>query len=95
MLALGEGRAPMLSSYPALSLDADHPLAALMQDSGHAPHVAVSFGTEAGLFRRQAFPRSSAGPATSPARTSPRNTSPRKNSSARTGCFWRWAALAA
>ncbi|OAN75754.1 acetylornithine deacetylase (ArgE) [Sulfitobacter sp. EhC04] len=46
-------RGEWLSSYPALSLDAGHPLAALAaQISGRDPLGAVSFGTEAGLFQQ-------------------------------------------
>lgn len=52
--ALGASvRSEWLSSYPALSLEADHPLAALVaQISGKDPLGAVSFGTEAGLFQQ-------------------------------------------
>ena len=43
----------ILSSYPALALDAAAPLAALAAAiSGHVPLGAVSFGTEAGLFQQ-------------------------------------------
>ncbi|GLT11436.1 acetylornithine deacetylase [Sulfitobacter porphyrae] len=54
MAALGPGvRGEWLSTYPALSLEADHPLAALAAHiSGHEPLGAVSFGTEAGLFQQ-------------------------------------------
>jgi acetylornithine deacetylase len=42
-----------LSAYPALSLVADAPLAALLEElTGLAPLPAVSYGTEAGLFQR-------------------------------------------
>ncbi|WEX78959.1 acetylornithine deacetylase [Sinorhizobium numidicum] len=42
-----------LSAYPALSLPADAPLAALLEElTGIAPLPAVSYGTEAGLFQR-------------------------------------------
>ena len=42
-----------LSSYPALALDQETPLAALAEDiSGNKPLGAVSFGTEAGLFQQ-------------------------------------------
>ncbi len=41
-----------LSEYPALSLAADAPLTALMQDlTGIEPLAAVSYGTEAGLYQ--------------------------------------------
>ena len=54
MAALGPGvRGEWLSTYPALSLEADHPLATLAAHiSGHKPLGAVSFGTEAGLFQQ-------------------------------------------
>jgi acetylornithine deacetylase len=40
------------STYPALSLDADAPLARLMEELSGAPTLAaVSFGTEAGLYQ--------------------------------------------
>ncbi|MDD9720733.1 acetylornithine deacetylase [Sulfitobacter sp. PR48] len=54
MAALGPGvRGEWLSTYPALSLEADHPLATLAAHiSGHEPLGAVSFGTEAGLFQQ-------------------------------------------
>jgi acetylornithine deacetylase len=53
LAAMGNGvAAEWLSSYPALALDADHPLAELVAAiSGKAPQRAVSFGTEAGLFQ--------------------------------------------
>lgn len=42
-----------LSAYPALSLSADAPLAALIEElTGLQPLDAVSYGTEAGLFQR-------------------------------------------
>ncbi len=42
-----------LSTYPALSLPADAPLAALLEElTGIEPLPAVSYGTEAGLFQR-------------------------------------------
>lgn len=42
----------VLSSYPALALDPDHPLAGLMARlTGKTPLGAVSYGTEAGLFQ--------------------------------------------
>ena len=45
--------AEWLASYPALALDANHPLAALSAAiSGQAPLQAVSYGTEAGLFQQ-------------------------------------------
>lgn len=41
-----------MSSYPALRLDADAPLAALLAElSGTVPLPAVSYGTEAGLYQ--------------------------------------------
>ncbi|MBI1220048.1 MAG: acetylornithine deacetylase [Rhodobacteraceae bacterium] len=53
----------ILSSYPALALEAGHPLAALAAAiSGHAPHAAVSFGTEAGLFQQAGVPAVICGP---------------------------------
>ncbi|WP_240474630.1 acetylornithine deacetylase [Pseudodonghicola xiamenensis] len=53
----------ILSSYPALALDAADPLAALAQAiSGHAPLGAVSFGTEAGLFQKAGIPSVICGP---------------------------------
>ncbi|WP_205749022.1 acetylornithine deacetylase [Frigidibacter oleivorans] len=52
-----------LSSYPALALDPDHPLAALIEDlSGKAPLAAVSYGTEAGLFQAAGVPAVICGP---------------------------------
>ncbi|MGR3198462.1 MAG: acetylornithine deacetylase [Paracoccus sp. (in: a-proteobacteria)] len=52
-----------LSSYPALALNADHPLAALSAAaSGRAPLDAVSFGTEAGLFQLAGIPAIICGP---------------------------------
>ena len=53
----------ILSSYPALALDAAEPLAALATAiSGHAPLGAVSFGTEAGLFQQAGIPAVICGP---------------------------------
>lgn len=53
----------ILSSYPALALDAGHSLAALTaRISGHAPSAAVSFGTEAGLFQQAGIPAIICGP---------------------------------
>lgn len=55
--------AEWLASYPALALDADHPLTALAQKvSGHAPIGAVSYGTEAGLFQQAGIPAIICGP---------------------------------
>ncbi len=52
-----------LSSYPALALDAGHPLVALMTGiSGNDPLGAVSFGTEAGLFQAVGIPSIVCGP---------------------------------
>ncbi|MFW2541224.1 acetylornithine deacetylase [Primorskyibacter sp. 2E107] len=56
-------RSTWLSSYPALALDADHPLAGLVVDiSGQTPVGAVSFGTEAGLFQQAGVPSIICGP---------------------------------
>lgn len=64
-----------LSSYPALALDGDHPLARLLAElTGATPLGAVSYGTEAGLYQQAGIPAIICGPATSPARTAPRNT---------------------
>lgn len=53
----------ILSSYPALALDAADPLAALAEAlSGNAPLGAVSFGTEAGLFQQAGIPAIICGP---------------------------------
>lgn len=62
--AAGEGvEVQHLSSYPALALDASHPLAVLAQDvSGQAALAAVSFGTEAGLFQAAGIPSVICGP---------------------------------
>ncbi|WP_128255285.1 acetylornithine deacetylase [Falsirhodobacter deserti] len=61
--AAGGLRAEWLSSYPALALPPDHPLAALAAEiSGHAPLGAVSFGTEAGLFQAAGIPSVICGP---------------------------------
>ena len=64
LAALGDGvRAEWLSSYPALALDAAHPLAALAEAiSGQPPLGAVSFGTEAGLFQQAGLPAIICGP---------------------------------
>ena len=52
-----------LSRYPALALDADHPLAGLAAGiSGRTPLAAVSFGTEAGLFQAAGIPAVICGP---------------------------------
>lgn len=60
---IGGIEAEWLSDYPALALDADHPLAALATAlSGHAPLQAVSYGTEAGLFQRAGVPAIVCGP---------------------------------
>lgn len=62
--AAGDGvTAVPLSSYPALALDGDHPLAALCAAaSGRAPRGAVSFGTEAGLYQQAGIPAIICGP---------------------------------
>ncbi|MEO9777910.1 MAG: acetylornithine deacetylase [Sedimentitalea sp.] len=55
--------AEWLSSYPALALSADDPLAAIAQEiSGNAPMGAVSYGTEAGLFQAAGIPAIICGP---------------------------------
>ena len=52
-----------LSSYPALALDGDHPLARLLADlTGATPLGAVSFGTEAGLYQQAGIPAIICGP---------------------------------
>lgn len=52
-----------LSSYPALALDRDHPLAAMVETvSGQEALEAVSFGTEAGLFQAAGIPSIICGP---------------------------------
>jgi len=52
-----------LSTYPALALPADHPLAVLFADlSGKTPLGAVSYGTEAGLFQASGIPAVICGP---------------------------------
>lgn len=52
-----------LSTYPALSLAADHPLADLAEQiSGAKPLGAVSYGTEAGLFQDAGIPSVICGP---------------------------------
>ncbi|MGR3378885.1 acetylornithine deacetylase [Salipiger abyssi] len=53
----------LMTAYPALSLDEDHPLAALTARlSGQTPLAAVSFGTEAGLFQEAGVPSVICGP---------------------------------
>lgn len=53
----------MLSTYPALALAPDHPLAVLSADlSGQTPLGAVSYGTEAGLFQAAGVPAVICGP---------------------------------
>ncbi|WP_128293728.1 acetylornithine deacetylase [Afifella aestuarii] len=55
--------AEVIASYPALSSDEDHPLAALAAElSGHALVEAVSYGTEAGLFQAAGVPSIVCGP---------------------------------
>ncbi|MEJ2625183.1 MAG: acetylornithine deacetylase [Pseudolabrys sp.] len=52
-----------LSSYPALALAPDHPLAGLIAElSGKIPLGAVSYGTEAGLFQAAGVPAVICGP---------------------------------
>jgi acetylornithine deacetylase len=52
-----------LSTYPALALEPDHPLAVLIEDlSGKAALAAVSYGTEAGLFQAAGIPAVICGP---------------------------------
>ncbi len=52
-----------LSSYPALALAPDHPLAGLIaRIAGKTPLGAVSYGTEAGLFQRAGIPSVICGP---------------------------------
>lgn len=52
-----------LSTYPALALEPDHPLAVLIEDlSGKSPVAAVSYGTEAGLFQAAGVPAVICGP---------------------------------
>ncbi|MFU8864538.1 MAG: acetylornithine deacetylase [Rhodobacterales bacterium] len=62
--AAGDGvRVEWLSRYPALALEADHPLAALTtRIAGRAALGAVSFGTEAGLFQAAGVPAIICGP---------------------------------
>lgn len=62
--AMGVGiTAEWISSYPALALAADHPLAAMTAEiSGQTPQGAVSFGTEAGLFQMAGIPSIICGP---------------------------------
>lgn len=63
LLGLAGVTAQWLSSYPAMALDAGHPLAALIADlSGNAPLQAVSYGTEAGLFQAAGVPSVICGP---------------------------------
>ena len=63
LLAVPGVVADWLSSYPALALAADHPLAALTAAiSGHDPLQAVSYGTEAGLFQQAGVPAIVCGP---------------------------------
>ncbi len=58
-----EVEAQWMSTYPALALAADAPLAQLCKDlSGQAPVQAVSFGTEAGLFQQAGIPSIICGP---------------------------------
>jgi len=53
----------VLSSYPALSLAADAPLAGLMEElTGQTPLAAVSYGTEAGLYQAAGMPAIICGP---------------------------------
>lgn len=57
VLMASDVSAEWLSSYPALALEAGHPLATLAAElSGNAPQAAVSFGTEAGLFQQAGVP---------------------------------------
>lgn len=52
-----------LSSYPALALDGDHPLARLLAElTGTTPLGAVSYGTEAGLYQQAGIPAIICGP---------------------------------
>ncbi|MDR7126663.1 acetylornithine deacetylase [Pseudotabrizicola sp. 4114] len=52
-----------LSTYPALALPPDHPLAGLIADlSGQIPLGAVSYGTEAGLYQAAGVPAVICGP---------------------------------
>jgi len=52
-----------LASYPALALDAGHPLARLVESlTGNAALGAVSYGTEAGLFQQAGVPSVICGP---------------------------------
>lgn len=53
----------MLASYPALALDAGHPLAGMMARlTGKTPLGAVSYGTEAGLYQAAGIPAVICGP---------------------------------
>lgn len=64
-----------LSSYPALALDRDHPLAALMaRVTGATPLDGVSFAPRRACSSKPACPPSSAGRGTSRAPTSPKST---------------------
>lgn len=52
-----------LSTYPALALPSDHPLARLITEvSEQVPVAAVSYGTEAGLFQAAGVPAVICGP---------------------------------
>ncbi len=56
-------RCDTISTYPALALAADHPLAERLATlSGQRPLDAVSFGTEAGLFQAVGIPSIVCGP---------------------------------
>lgn len=53
----------MMSTYPGMSLPADHPLTGLAERlSGHAALPAVSYGTEAGLYQEAGIPAIVCGP---------------------------------
>lgn len=53
----------VISQYPGLAIDADHPLVReVVTASGQAPRPSVSFGTEAGLFARAGVPAVICGP---------------------------------
>lgn len=61
--ASGDLTVELLSSYPALSLEGDHPLAILLEGlTGRDAQPAVSFGTEAGLFQQAGIPSIICGP---------------------------------
>ncbi|MGH1354322.1 MAG: acetylornithine deacetylase [Thalassovita sp.] len=64
LAAMGdETQATWMSTYPAMALEADAPLAKLIaQLSGQTPVQAVSFGTEAGLFQKAGIPSVICGP---------------------------------